>query len=87
MRKGWENMGALSGGMEVLNGIRDHEPTSVLNVEKTPGEIVQDVVQSCEDRRRPAGPVEVQRDVVQVEGELIPGVEKACSLLVAQAFK
>ena len=34
---GWEVTGAVSGGMEILNGRREQQPKSVLDVEKTSG--------------------------------------------------
>ena len=37
MRYGREMTGALSGGTEILNGMREQEPKSVLDVEKTSG--------------------------------------------------
>ena len=54
---------------------------------KNIGELAEDVTQGRDDWWRPTRAVKVERDVTQVEGELIRETEEACPLVVAQAFE
>lgn len=51
IRQGWEVTGALFGGTVLLNEIREHEPKSALDGERTSGKLTQSVGHVVDHRR------------------------------------
>ena len=73
--------------MEILTGVREHEPQFVFRRGENIGELAEDVAQSGDNRRRPTRTIDIECDVAHVEGEMIPDAEEASRLVIDQGFQ